>query len=422
MTYEGVIDIESITDPVERRSIESQIINFGQTPNQLFDKPHPARKTFAEVNRSSKANLIRSPSSPSGLNSSQNSISQFSYDQPECFEIATKLANPIIFLHCYADKLVFITSDGIVGLCSILVGKVDRGLPFSFEVDKTINSKNQRQIDMFFPESMPSISRCFTVSKDGKYLISCGSWDDSIECRLLSTCKKLPEIAEHRNIVTCIALARDGSTLVSGSKDCTVIVWQFDTNENNQNNFGFWARSQKKKKSNGVFRFKRILYGHTDVVNTVDVNVDLDTVVSGSKDQSVIFFSLRKGKFIRSISFPAPVTNVKLNNEGILAVYCELTKMVYSYSINGTQLGKGLSLLEKLLAWSFSFDGKYLITAGIGNHIFFRKVSTMEIVFAIDSNEPICSLRVLSNKEFCFIVCGLKSGKLCIYPYPSILH
>ena len=43
ITYEGAVDIERIADPRERRSMEAQINEFGQTPHQLFHKPHPPR-------------------------------------------------------------------------------------------------------------------------------------------------------------------------------------------------------------------------------------------------------------------------------------------------------------------------------------------------------------------------------------------
>ena len=38
------MDVDSITDPVERMSTIAQILNFGQTPTQLFDKPHLRRE------------------------------------------------------------------------------------------------------------------------------------------------------------------------------------------------------------------------------------------------------------------------------------------------------------------------------------------------------------------------------------------
>lgn len=43
LTYEGAVDVEQITDPRERRAVELQISEFGQTPTQLFKKPHPPR-------------------------------------------------------------------------------------------------------------------------------------------------------------------------------------------------------------------------------------------------------------------------------------------------------------------------------------------------------------------------------------------
>ncbi|KJE90664.1 neutral sphingomyelinase activation associated factor, variant 1 [Capsaspora owczarzaki ATCC 30864] len=44
LTYEGAVDLDAITDPVERSSLEAQIHEFGQTPKQIFTAPHPARR------------------------------------------------------------------------------------------------------------------------------------------------------------------------------------------------------------------------------------------------------------------------------------------------------------------------------------------------------------------------------------------
>ena len=43
MTYEGAVDLEKVTDPRERSSIEDQIREFGQTPKQLFESSHVSR-------------------------------------------------------------------------------------------------------------------------------------------------------------------------------------------------------------------------------------------------------------------------------------------------------------------------------------------------------------------------------------------
>ena len=45
LTYEGSVDLESMTDGVMREAIEGQIRNFGQTPSQLLMEPHPPRSS-----------------------------------------------------------------------------------------------------------------------------------------------------------------------------------------------------------------------------------------------------------------------------------------------------------------------------------------------------------------------------------------
>lgn len=43
LTYDGAVDLESVTDPDKRAALQAQIAEFGQTPRQLFTKPHPSR-------------------------------------------------------------------------------------------------------------------------------------------------------------------------------------------------------------------------------------------------------------------------------------------------------------------------------------------------------------------------------------------
>ncbi|KAI8380254.1 hypothetical protein BD560DRAFT_323822 [Blakeslea trispora] len=45
VSYEGAVDLDSITDIVEKTATIGIINNFGQTPRQLFKKPHPCRSS-----------------------------------------------------------------------------------------------------------------------------------------------------------------------------------------------------------------------------------------------------------------------------------------------------------------------------------------------------------------------------------------
>lgn len=48
LSYEGSVDLEKVTDPVEKCSLEAQIQEFGQTPTLLFKSPHPGRSEWGK--------------------------------------------------------------------------------------------------------------------------------------------------------------------------------------------------------------------------------------------------------------------------------------------------------------------------------------------------------------------------------------
>ncbi|EQC41942.1 hypothetical protein SDRG_00794 [Saprolegnia diclina VS20] len=59
LSYEGAVNLETITDPIEKCSFEAQIQEFGQTPKLLFLSPHPSRADVAAA-----ASLELAPSEP----------------------------------------------------------------------------------------------------------------------------------------------------------------------------------------------------------------------------------------------------------------------------------------------------------------------------------------------------------------------
>ncbi len=54
LTYEGAVNLDSITNPTDRAAIETQIRNFGQTPSQLLTEPHPPRNSAMTLVRKRK--------------------------------------------------------------------------------------------------------------------------------------------------------------------------------------------------------------------------------------------------------------------------------------------------------------------------------------------------------------------------------
>ncbi|TYZ63611.1 hypothetical protein PybrP1_002555 [[Pythium] brassicae (nom. inval.)] len=49
LTYEGMVDIDSISDPVTKSSMRAQIAHFGQTPSQVLRDPHPPRSVLGRL-------------------------------------------------------------------------------------------------------------------------------------------------------------------------------------------------------------------------------------------------------------------------------------------------------------------------------------------------------------------------------------
>ncbi|ROL48319.1 Protein FAN [Anabarilius grahami] len=64
LTYEGGVDCDSIEDPDQKIAMLTQILEFGQTPRQLFVTPHPQRITPRFNNLSSTPSLSSSELSP----------------------------------------------------------------------------------------------------------------------------------------------------------------------------------------------------------------------------------------------------------------------------------------------------------------------------------------------------------------------
>ncbi len=106
----------------------------------------------------------------------------------------------------------------------------------------------------------------FACTKDGKLLVSCGHWDNSFKASWSEGTKQAQHISVHRDIVTCVELADDGSVLVTGSKDTTTMVWRVNPRS--------WRIEEEPL---------HILSGHNDEVTCVAVHRELDVVVSGSK-------------------------------------------------------------------------------------------------------------------------------------------
>jgi WD40 repeat protein len=69
------------------------------------------------------------------------------------------------------------------------------------------------------------MGRCFAVLPDARLLLSCGHWDHSLRCTAVAEGAAVQTLRQHKDVVTCLALAAAGEVLVTGSRDTTLMVW-----------------------------------------------------------------------------------------------------------------------------------------------------------------------------------------------------
>lgn len=233
-------------------------------------------------------------------------------------------------------------------------------------------------------------SQLFAIHPTQKILFSCGHWDQTFKVTAFETGRLLQSINAHRDVVTCIFLAVEvGKTwLVTGSRDCTLMIWEV-----------FPSRDLPLGEGTPL----RTLYGHDDCVTSVSVNIELDVVASGSNDGTVILHTLREGSYLRTIlvgtsprnlsdgsihfdshsmgtsstRFRSRIHWVCITNEGYLVIYLDEERLLYSYTINGRLLASK-DVQERLYAFIPSEDGQVLVTGGDNCLVVFRWVSSRQ--------------------------------------------
>lgn len=98
----------------------------------------------------------------------------------------------------------------------------------------------------------------------------------------------------HNHSVWSTAISHDGQTLVSGSEDKTIKVWDLPT---------------------GKLRYT--LKGHTDTVRSLTLSADGKTLASSSGDKTIRLWNLHTGKLIRTLrGHSSTVWSVAISNDG----------------------------------------------------------------------------------------------------------
>ncbi|KAM6341799.1 neurobeachin isoform 1-T1 [Podargus strigoides] len=382
LTYEGSVNLDSITDPVLReipeayfirdphtflltkdfiKAMEAQIQNFGQTPSQLLIEPHPPR--------SSAMHLCFLPQSPLMFKDQMQQdvimVLKFPSNSPVTHVAANTLP------HLTIPAVVTVTCSRLfavnrwhntVGLRGAPGYSLDQAHHLPIEMDPLIANNsgvNKRQITDLVDQSIQINAHCFVVTADNRYILICGFWDKSFRVYSTETGKLTQIVFGHWDVVTCLARSESyiggDCYIVSGSRDATLLLWYWSGRHHiigdNPNSSDYPAP-------------RAVLTGHDHEVVCVSVCAELGLVISGAKEGPCLVHTIT-GDLLRALEgtenclYPRLIS---VSSEGHCIIYYERGRFS-NFSINGKLLAQ-MEINDSTRAVLLSSDGQNLVTGG----------------------------------------------------------
>nr|XP_020468757.1 neurobeachin-like isoform X5 [Monopterus albus] len=361
LTYEGAINLDSITEPSLREATEAQIQSFGQTPSQLLIEPHPPR--------SSAMHLCFLPQSPL----------MFKDQMQQDVIMVLKFPSNSPVTHVAANTLPHLTIPAVVTVTCSRLFAVNRwhntvglrGAPgysleqahhLPIEMDSLVannTGSNKRQITDLVDQSIQITTHCFVVTADNRYILVCGFWDKSFRVYSSETGKLSQIVFGHWDVVTCLARSESyiggDCYIISGSRDATLLLW-------------YWSGRHHiigDNPSNSDYPAPRaVLTGHDQEVVCVSVCAELGLVISGAKEGPCLVHTIT-GDLLRALEGPDHYQCPRLisvSSEGHCIIYYERGRFC-NFSINGKLLAQ-MEVNDSTRAILLSSDGHNLVTGG----------------------------------------------------------
>ena len=122
-------------------------------------------------------------------------------------------------------------------------------------------------------------------------------------------------LSGHTREVECAVFSSEGTSLVSGSGDKTIKLWDVQTG--------------------GIVK---TFLGHTSIVGSVSISADLTTIVSGSYDQTICLWNIQTGECYQTIQEQGFSQRVKFSSNNPHHFISILNDKVQQWDANGSQI------------------------------------------------------------------------------------
>jgi factor associated with neutral sphingomyelinase activation len=410
LTYEGAVDIEKITDPVERLSIELQINEFGQTPRQIFTAPHPRRGsgtlmetvlrspfTLATKEDKEIAEILDEIEKGKGTPIERKMISFDLGERITSFSGSSiKSSNWGTYFEsiCIENKL-----DYHKGPISSIALPKNGSTIFTITEDSAVKvySVSEHKIKRSTYLSSMSLSSCALVehpSGDSDLMNAfVGGWDNNIYVYSVAYGNVSKTFSAHDDAVSSVAFAND--VLVSGSWDTSVKVWDVSPG------------------SNFSKHCVCVLSEHECEVRSVDLKSDSALAVSGSDDGMVALWDLKMKDAIRLMErhHEEEITCVRFSPNGDLIASCSSNGELRVTSVRSASCLLSETLASHLV--SLCLSDEFMIVAEQSGRLSLWNLMTMTQVSSrtlsdLHEGSKISCLSV--SEDGSMIVAGLKSS------------
>ncbi|PNI21917.1 WDFY4 isoform 3 [Pan troglodytes] len=232
--YGDRMDLSSITDPLIKSTILGFVSNFGQVPKQLFTKPHPARTAAGKpLPGKDVSTPVSLPGHPQPFFYSLQSLrpSQVTVKDMYLFSLGSESPKGAIGHIVPTEKTILAVERNKV----LLPPLWNRTFSWGFDdFSCCLGSYGSDKVLMTF-ENLAAWGRCLcavcpsptTIVTSGTSTVVC-VWELSMTKGRPRGLRLRQALYGHTQAVTCLAASVTFSLLVSGSQDCTCILWDLD--------------------------------------------------------------------------------------------------------------------------------------------------------------------------------------------------
>ncbi|XP_054014699.1 neurobeachin isoform X10 [Hylaeus anthracinus] len=424
LTYEGSVDLDTITDSVIREAIENQIRNFGQTPSQLLMEPHPPRSSAMHLSTAkfdkTLPPMLQSPMMFSSIPDDVCMTIKFPSNSPICHISANTYPQlPLPSVVTVTTGQQFAVNRWNTNYAASVQSPsyadtpqaqaANQPLSMDPVLSQAANSSNptlRRHLGDNFSQKLKIRSNCFVTTVDSRFLVACGFWDNSFRVFSTETAKIVQIVFGHYGVVTCLSRSECNITsdcyIASGSADCTVLLWHWN------------ARTQTIVGEGEAPAPRATLTGHEQPVTAVVISAELGLVVSGSYYGPVLVHTTF-GDLLRSLEAPngfSSPENIAMSREGVIVVNYERGHIA-AFTINGKRL-RHESHNDNLQCLLLSRDGEYLMTGGDKRIVEVWRTFNLALLYAFPACESSVRSLALSHDQK-FLLAGLANGSIVIF-------